>query len=520
MAASCLPCTWLPAFELDHALEPLLLLSSNRRLKLISPLSCNNSNSTSFGICNGFSSKTTAVSAKSEKVAPEVKRRVVVTGLGAVTPLSDDAHLYYTKLLEGVSGISQIEGFDCSELPTRIAGEIKTLSTDGLVSPKHAKRADNYLIYALIAGKKALADAGITEQVSGELNKNRCGVLIGTAMGSMRALKDGIDAIKISHKKMSPFSVPYSMTSMASAVLAMDLEWMGPNYAISSACATSNCCILTAANHIIKGDAVSSSSSLADIIQNSLKDTTFVKWQDLMLCGGSDGVIIPEGIAGFIACNNLSRRNSDPTKASRPWDSDRDGFVMGEGAGVMLLEELEHAKRRGADIYAEFMGGSFTCDAYHKSESRLDGFGAVACVESSGLGAVACMEKALTNSGVSREDVNYINAHATSTRVGDPREFKAVMHCFGQNPELRMNSTKSMTGHLLGAAGAVEAIATVKAIQTGWIHPNINLENPDKDVDTKVLVGPKKERLDIKVAMSNSLSFGGHNSSILFAVHK
>ncbi|KAH9713751.1 3-oxoacyl-(acyl-carrier-protein) synthase II [Citrus sinensis] len=382
MAASCLPCTWLPAFELDHALEPLLLLSSNRRLKLISPLSCNNSNSTSFGICNGFSTirkrrqshanqaaaysasdgKTTAVSAKSEKVAPEVKRRVVVTGLGAVTPLSDDAHLYYTKLLEGVSGISQIEGFDCSELPTRIAGEIKTLSTDGLVSPKHAKRADNYLIYALIAGKKALADAGITEQVSGELNKNRCGVLIGTAMGSMRALKDGIDAIKISHKKMSPFSVPYSMTSMASAVLAMDLEWMGPNYAISSACATSNCCILTAANHIIKGDA------------------------DLMLCGGSDGVIIPEGIAGFIACNNLSRRNSDPTKDSKPWDSDHDRFVMGEGAGVMLLEELEHAK--------------VTC-WNHLSGSI--GLGAVACIESSALGAMACMEKALTNSGVSRK---------------------------------------------------------------------------------------------------------------------
>ncbi|KAH9713793.1 3-oxoacyl-(acyl-carrier-protein) synthase II [Citrus sinensis] len=418
--------------------------------------------------------KTTAVSAKSEKVAPEVKRRVVVTGLGAVTPLGDDAHLFYTKLLEGVSGISQIEGFDCSELPTRIAGEIKTLLTDGLVPPKHAKRADNYLIYALIAGKKALADAGITEQVSGDVPQ---------------ALKDGIDAIKISYKKMSPFSVPYSMTSMASAIIAMDLEWMGPNYAISSACATSNCCILTAANHIIKGDAVSSSSSLADIIRNSLKAITFVKWQDLMLCGGSDGVIIPEGIAGFIACNNLSRRNSDPTKASRPWDSDRDGFVMGEGAGVILLEELEHAKvtfiylhpnilqRRGAEIYAEFMGGSFTCDAYHKSESRLD-------------------------------DVNYINAHATSTRVGDPREFKAVMHCFGQNPELRMNSTKSMTGHLLGAAGAVEAIATVKKAKSLMVQ------------DTRVLVGPKKERLDIKVAMSNSFGFGGHNSSILFAVHK
>ncbi|KAH9713750.1 3-oxoacyl-(acyl-carrier-protein) synthase II [Citrus sinensis] len=386
MAASCLPCTWLPAFELDHALEPLLLLSSNRRLKLISPLSCNNSNSTSFGICNGFSSKTTAVSAKSEKVAPEVKRRVVVTGLGAVTPLSDDAHLYYTKLLEGVSGISQIEGFDCSELPTRIAGEIKTLSTDGLVSPKHAKRADNYLIYALIAGKKALADAGITEQVSGELNKNRCGVLIGTAMGSMRALKDGIDAIKISHKKMSPFSVPYSMTSMASAVLAMDLEWMGPNYAISSACATSNCCILTAANHIIKGDA------------------------DLMLCGGSDGVIIPEGIAGFIACNNLSRRNSDPTKDSKPWDSDHDRFVMGEGAGVMLLEELEHAKvtcwnhlSGSIEKTSKHLCGVYGRKLYHIYEPRLNGLGAVACIESSALGAMACMEKALTNSGVSRK---------------------------------------------------------------------------------------------------------------------
>ncbi|KAH9713748.1 3-oxoacyl-(acyl-carrier-protein) synthase II [Citrus sinensis] len=432
MAASCLPCTWLPAFELDHALEPLLLLSSNRRLKLISPLSCNNSNSTSFAIrkrrqshanqaaaYSASDGKTTAVSAKSEKVAPEVKRRVVVTGLGAVTPLSDDAHLYYTKLLEGVSGISQIEGFDCSELPTRIAGEIKTLSTDGLVSPKHAKRADNYLIYALIAGKKALADAGITEQVSGELNKNRCGVLIGTAMGSMRALKDGIDAIKISHKKMSPFSVPYSMTSMASAVLAMDLEWMGPNYAISSACATSNCCILTAANHIIKGDA------------------------DLMLCGGSDGVIIPEGIAGFIACNNLSRRNSDPTKDSKPWDSvmllnslliitsnlaiqifqsytfivyilrfeqDHDRFVMGEGAGVMLLEELEHAKvtcwnhlSGSIEKTSKHLCGVYGRKLYHIYEPRLNGLGAVACIESSALGAMACMEKALTNSGVSRK---------------------------------------------------------------------------------------------------------------------
>ncbi|KAK4432777.1 3-oxoacyl-[acyl-carrier-protein] synthase II, chloroplastic [Sesamum alatum] len=416
---------------------------------------------------------------------PTQQRRVVVTGMGVETPLGHDPDVFYNNLLEGVSGISEIEAFDCSQYPTRIAGEIKSFSTDGWVAPKFSKRMDRFMLYMLTAGKKALADGGITEDVMEELNKARCGVLIGSAMGGMKVFNDAIEALRISYRKMNPFCVPFATTNMGSAMLAMDLGWMGPNYSISTACATSNFCILNAANHIIRGEA------------------------DMMLCGGSDAAIIPIGLGGFIACRALSQRNADPSKASRPWDTNRDGFVMGEGAGVLLLEELEHAKKRGATIYAEFLGGSFTCDAYHMTEPHPEG-----------TGVILCIEKALSQSGVSKEDVNYINAHATSTPSGDLKEYQALIHCFGQNPELRVNSTKSMIGHLLGASGAVEAVATVQAIRTGWIHPNVNLENPDDGVDTNVLVGPTKERLDINVALSNSFGFGGHNSSILFAPYK
>ncbi|XP_076945430.1 3-oxoacyl-[acyl-carrier-protein] synthase II, chloroplastic-like isoform X2 [Bidens hawaiensis] len=417
-----------------------------------------------------------------KKKLPTKQRRVVVTGMGVETPIGSNPDEFYNNLLQGVSGITEIEAFDCSNYPTRIAGEIKQFSTDGWVAPKLSKRMDRFMLYMLTAGKKALADGGITEDQMKEIDKSRCGVLIGSAMGGMKVFNDAIEALRVSYRKMNPFCVPFATTNMGSAMLAMDLGWMGPNYSISTACATSNFCILNAANHIIRGEA------------------------DMMLCGGSDAVIIPIGLGGFVACRALSERNNDPAKASRPWDSGRDGFVMGEGAGVLLLEELEHAKRRGATIYAEFLGGSFTCDAYHMTEPHPQG-----------TGVILCIEKALSQAGVSREDVNYINAHATSTPAGDLKEYQALLHCFGQNKELRVNSTKSMIGHLLGAAGAVEAVATVQAIRTGWIHPNINLENPDEGVDTKVLVGPKKERLDVKVGLSNSFGFGGHNSSILFA---
>ncbi|KAG9147540.1 hypothetical protein Leryth_007342 [Lithospermum erythrorhizon] len=410
------------------------------------------------------------------------QRRVVVTGMGVETPVGSNPDVFYNNLLEGVSGISEIEAFDCTQFPTRIAGEIKSFSTEGWVAPKLSKRMDRFMLYMLTAGKKALADAGITEDVMNELDKTRCGVLIGSAMGGMQVFHDAIEALRVSYKKMNPFCVPFATTNMGSAILAMDLGWMGPNYSISTACATGNFCILNAANHIIRGEA------------------------DLMLCGGSDAAIIPIGLGGFVACRALSQRNTDPTKASRPWDSNRDGFVMGEGAGVLLLEELEHAKKRGATIYAEFLGGSFTCDAYHMTEPHPQG-----------AGIILCIKKALAQSGIRKEDVNYINAHATSTPAGDIKEYQALMSCFGQNPGLRVNSTKSMIGHLLGAAGAVEAVATVQAIRTGWVHPNINLDIPDNGVDTNVLVGSGKERLDIKVALSNSFGFGGHNSSILFA---
>ncbi|OVA08309.1 Beta-ketoacyl synthase [Macleaya cordata] len=385
----------------------------------------------------------------STKKKPLTKqRRVVVTGMGVVTPIGHDPDVFYNNLLEGVSGISEIEAFDCSQFPTRIAGEIKSFSTDGWVAPKLSKRADKFMLYMLTAGKKALADGGISEEVMNELDKARCGVLIGSAMGGMKVFNDAIEALRISYKKMNPFCVPFATTNMGSAMLAMDLGWMGPNYSISTACATSNFCILNAANHIIRGEA------------------------DMMLCGGSDAVIIPIGLGGFVACRALSQRNDDPTKASRPWDINRDGFVMGEGAGVLLFEELEHAKKRGAHIYAEFLGGSFTCDAYHMTEPHPNG-----------RGTVLCIEKALAQSGVSREDVNYVNAHATSTQAGDLKEYQALIRCFGQNPYLRVNSTKSMIGHLLGAAGAVEAVATVQAIRTGWVHPNVNLENPEEGVE-------------------------------------
>ncbi|XP_030530473.1 3-oxoacyl-[acyl-carrier-protein] synthase II, chloroplastic-like isoform X2 [Rhodamnia argentea] len=248
------------------------------------------------------------------------QRRVVVTGMGVVTPLGHDPDIFYNNLLDGVSGISEIETFDCAQFPTRIAGEIKSFSTDGWVAPKLSKRMDKFMLYMLTAGKKALADGGMTDDAMKNLDKAKCGVLIGSAMGGMKVFNDAIEALRISYKKMNPFCIPFATTNMGSAMLAMDLGWMGPNYSISTACATSNFCILNAANHIIRGEA------------------------NVMLCGGSDSTIIPIGLGGFVACRALSQRNSDPAKASRPWDINRDGFVMGEGAGVLLLEELDHAK--------------------------------------------------------------------------------------------------------------------------------------------------------------------------------
>ncbi|XP_077252992.1 3-oxoacyl-[acyl-carrier-protein] synthase II, chloroplastic-like isoform X2 [Tasmannia lanceolata] len=417
------------------------------------------------------------------KTEERKQRRVVVTGMGVVTSLGHDPDSFYDNLLEGKSGISKIESFDCNEFPTRIAGEIKSLSTNGWVAPKYSNRMDKFMLYSLVAGKKALADGGLIEETLEALEKSRCGVIIGTAMGAMKMVNDAILALKTSYKKINPFFVPFAATNMGSAMTAIDLGWTGPTYSIAAACATSNLCIISAANHIIRGEA------------------------DVMLSGGSEAVVIP--IGGFVACGGLSRKNEDPTKASRPWDMDRDGFVMGEGAGVLLLEELGHAMARGAEIYAEFLGGSTTCNAYHIVQPHPKG-----------EGVLLCIEKALHEAGVKKEDVNYVNAHASSTKLGDIEEYQALIRCFDQNIELKINSTKSMIGDLLGAAGAVEAVATIQAIRRGWVHPTINLDKPEEILDMNLIVGAKKERLNVKVALSNSFGFSGLNSSILFAPFK
>ncbi|CAL5224067.1 g6692 [Coccomyxa viridis] len=407
--------------------------------------------------------------------------------MGVVSCLGHDPDEFYGNLLEGKSGISRIENFQCEDFATRFAGEIKGFECNGYVSKKNERRMDNCIKYTLVAGKKALEASGVglgKEELEG-LDRAKCGILIGTAMGGMQTFSTAVEDLTLKgFRRMNPFCIPFAITNMPGALLAMDLGFMGPNYSISTACATGNYCILSAAEHIRRGDA------------------------NLMLAGGADAAIIPSGMGGFIACKALSKRNDEPERASRPWDQGRDGFVMGEGAGVLVLEELEHARARGAPILAEFLGGSFTCDAHHMTEPQPQGHGVRLCIQ-----------RSLENAGVTADDVNYVNAHATSTPAGDMAEYRAIRAAIPSD-HVRINGTKSMIGHLLGAAGAVEAVATVQAIRTGLLHPTINVDNPESEVDMSVIVGAEKQSLDVRVALSNSFGFGGHNSSILFSAFK
>jgi 3-oxoacyl-[acyl-carrier-protein] synthase II len=412
-------------------------------------------------------------------------RRVVVTGMGCVTSLGHDKNTFYDNLLAGKSGISTITRYDPEkyEIGTNIAGEIKDFDPTGWMTLKMSRRVDPFIAYMVVACKRALADAGLPEGSDAvkALDVARAGALVGSAMGGMHSFAGAVEAMTFQgHKKMNPFCIPFAITNMGAALAAMDLGFMGPNYSISSACASGNFCIQNAADHIRRGDA------------------------DLMLAGASDAAILPIGMSGFSAARALSRRNDDPATASRPWDTDRDGFVMGEGAGVLVLEEYEHAKARGAHILAEYLGGSYTCDAHHMTEPRPDG-----------KGVQLAIENALKSSGVSRDRVTYVNAHGTSTPAGDMAEYKAIRASL-PGPRVRINSTKSMIGHLLGAAGAVEAVACVMALQTGKLHPNPNLINPDPEVDLAVVVGRTALTHEMDVVLSNSFGFGGHNSCIVF----
>lgn len=405
--------------------------------------------------------------------------RVVITGMGIVSAFGNDVDLFYDKLLAGESAIKMISGFPTEEFSTRFAGEIHGFDPGEYIDKKRARRLDPFISYALVAGKKALEHAGFDSAALEQLDKVRCGVLVGSGMGGMSVFHENVLALhEKGPKRVSPFLIPHIITNMAGGMLAMDLGFMGPNYSISTACATSNHAIIAAAEHIRRGET------------------------DLMLAGGSEAAILPLGLAGFCACKALSQRNDEPTRASRPFDKDRDGFVMGEGAGVLILESYEHAKKRGATIYAEYLGGASSCDAYHMTDPHPEG-----------KGVSLCVKNALINAKVPVDKVDYINAHATSTPLGDLAEINAVKKVIPNPEKVTINGTKSMIGHLLGAASAVEAIATVQAIHRGIIHPTINLENPEEGLQFHIPT--KAYEKDVKVALSNSFGFGGHNATIV-----
>lgn len=411
------------------------------------------------------------------------KRRVVVTGMSVVSCFGTDVDKFYQSLLEGKSGITPITQFPCEEYSTRFAGGVQDFEVGDYMDKKQARRVDPFIRYTMVAGKKALEDAGLTGEALEKLEKSRCGVLIGSGMGGMSVFFDGNKTLlEKSFKRITPFFVPFIITNMGGGLLAIDLGFTGPNYSISTACATANYSIVSAAQHIERGDT------------------------DLMICGGAEAPINPIGVAGFVVMKALSERNEEMDTASRPWDKTRDGFVIGEGAGVLVLEEYEHAKKRGATILAEYLGGAVSTDAYHITSPREDGAGVASCVET-----------ALKDGNVSKERVNYINAHATSTSVGDLCEIRGIRTVFGdQVKKMKMNATKSMTGHCLGAAGGVEAVATIKAINTGKLHPNPNLKDPEDEVKDFDIVGDKAEDFEVDAAISNSFGFGGHNSVVVF----
>lgn len=406
-------------------------------------------------------------------------KRVVVTGLGLVTPLGIGVEESWNALIEGKSGIGPITHFDASQLPVRIAGEVKGFDPAQYIEPKEIKKMDRFIHFAIAASAMAVEDSGIkiTEE-----NAERVGVIIGAGMG-------GLPAIEYYHKiylekgyrRISPFFIPMLIINLASGNVSIKYGAKGPNSAAVTACATGSHSIGDAFKIIQRGDA------------------------DVMIAGGTESVITPLGIGGFAVMKALSTRNDEPERASRPFDIERDGFVMGEGAGVLILESLDNALKRGAKIYAEIVGYGMSSDAYHITTPAPEG-----------EGAARCMMAALKDGKVKPEDLNYINAHGTSTKYGDELETFAIKKVFGEHAyKLCVSSTKSMTGHLLGAAGGVEAIFTVLSIQNNIVPPTINLENPDPECDLDY-VPHKARRVEVEYAMSNSFGFGGTNACLLF----
>ena len=409
------------------------------------------------------------------------KRRVVITGMGIVSPVGNTISDAWDNLLNGKSGITRITRFDASALASQIAGEVKDFDVTQYMIVKEARRMDIFIHYGMAAAMQAVKDAGIEDVTNSEIDPDRIGVNIGSGIGGLPMIEK-TDAVyhKKGPRKISPFFIPSTIINMIAGNLSIKYNFRGPNLAIVTACTTATHCIGNSARMIEYGDA------------------------DLMVAGGAESCVTPLAVGGFASAKALSTRNDDPDTASRPWDTERDGFVLGEGAGILVLEEMEHAKRRKAKIYAEVVGFGMSADANHMTAPCEDG-----------EGAARCMTAALKNSCLDASEVNYINAHGTSTQLGDIAETTAVKRCFGeQAKKLVMNSTKSMTGHLLGAAGGVEAIFTALAIHHQISPPTINIFNQDPQCDLDYVPNTAR-KIKIEVALSNSFGFGGTNGTLI-----
>ena len=407
------------------------------------------------------------------------KKRVVITGLGMVTPLGIGVEETWNALIQGKSGIRKITAFDASDFPSQIAGEVKGFNPEDYIEPKEIRKMDRFIHFAIAATSMALKDSGL---VINEENADRVGVIIGSGIGGLHTIEHYHSVLlEKGPRKITPFFIPMLVINLAAGQVSIKFGAKGPNSAVSTACATGSHAIGDAFKIVQRGDA------------------------DVMIAGGTEAVITPLGIGGFTAMKALSTRNNEPERASRPFDVDRDGFVMGEGAGIIILESLDNAVKRGAKIYAEIKGYGMTADAYH-----------ITAPSPGGEGAARCIRLALKDGEIEPTEVDYINAHGTSTKYNDEFETAAIKDVFGEHAyKLAVSSTKSMTGHLLGAAGGVESVITILSIYHGIVPPTINLDKPDPECDLDY-VPHKARRMEIKYALNNSFGFGGTNACLLF----
>lgn len=409
-------------------------------------------------------------------------RRVVVTGLGALTPIGNTVDEYWNGLTNGVSGAAPITRFDASKFKTQFACEVKNLDISQFIDRKEARKIDPYTQYAMVAVEEAMKDSGLNLE---KIDLSRAGVIWGSGIGGLKTFQDEVTDFVNGEgtPRFNPFFIPKMIADIAAGFISIKYGFQGPNFATVSACASATNALIDAFNYIRLGKA------------------------NIFISGGSEAAVTEAGVGGFNALKALSQRNDDPATASRPFDKDRDGFVLGEGAGALILEEYEHAKARGAKIYAELIGGGMTGDAYHITAPHPEG-----------RGAANVMKFALEDAGISAEDIDYINVHGTSTPLGDLSEVKAIKKIFGDHAyKMNISSTKSMTGHLLGAAGAVEAIASILAMKHNLVPPTINHFTDDEEVDSKLnLTFNKAQEREVNIALSNTFGFGGHNCSIIF----